>query len=250
MNIVTDVMIMAIPAPVLINIQTTLWKKIGLLALFGGGVFVMVAAILRVTMVMMVSYPTYTSLNTQRHQFEPRFQVVSFRNNAQLKNGPTAAIWSCREDFVAIAIGQAILIRPLFFKSFWTQKPTRNGRYTQGTSKTGSKPGVSFEMNTKRSHKNKQNDPFSVTAALATVDDYGGSQDNIINPYAGQEDLGNLTREHSRPFSGDLESGMAARHEKLVIHVSKLLKIENTEDNTTLQRMDQLRATNQARAWR
>lgn len=55
MNIITDMMIMAIPAPVLINVKTSLWKKVGLLALFGAGFFIMVAAILRVTMVLVVS---------------------------------------------------------------------------------------------------------------------------------------------------------------------------------------------------
>lgn len=55
MNVATDLLIMAIPAPVLFRLQTTMWKKVGLLALFGGGFFVMIAAILRVTMVLLVS---------------------------------------------------------------------------------------------------------------------------------------------------------------------------------------------------
>lgn len=55
MNILTDLMIMAIPAPVLIRVKTTVWKRLGLLALFGGGFFVMIAAILRVSMVLIVS---------------------------------------------------------------------------------------------------------------------------------------------------------------------------------------------------
>jgi uncharacterized membrane protein len=54
MNVVTDLVIMAIPAPVLINLQTTFWRRIGLLALFGAGFFIMIAAILRVTMVLLV----------------------------------------------------------------------------------------------------------------------------------------------------------------------------------------------------
>lgn len=54
MNIVTDLCIMAIPAPVVIPVKTTLWRRIGLLGLFGAGIFVMIAAILRVTMVLVV----------------------------------------------------------------------------------------------------------------------------------------------------------------------------------------------------
>ncbi|RYO77344.1 hypothetical protein DL766_007940 [Monosporascus sp. MC13-8B] len=139
MNVATDLLIMAIPAPVLMRVQTTIWKRIGLLALFGGGFFVMVAAILRVTMVLL------------------------------MKNGPVAAIWSCREDFVAIVVGQAILIRPMFAKSFWTGKYSGSGGYSSRPCKNSGNMGVSFEMNAKRTNKSKNRDPFSVTAALATV---------------------------------------------------------------------------------
>lgn len=56
MNVFTDVLIMAIPAPVVIPIKTALWKRIILIALFGAGLFIMIAAILRVAMVLVVSY--------------------------------------------------------------------------------------------------------------------------------------------------------------------------------------------------
>lgn len=55
MNIVTDLIIMAIPAPVVVPVKIGIWKRIGLLCLFGAGIFIMVAAILRVTMVLVVS---------------------------------------------------------------------------------------------------------------------------------------------------------------------------------------------------
>lgn len=55
MNIVTDLIIMLIPAPVLVGVRTTTWKKIGLLVLFTAGFFIMIAAIIRVTMVLIVS---------------------------------------------------------------------------------------------------------------------------------------------------------------------------------------------------
>lgn len=55
MNVLTDLLIMAIPAPVLLKLKTNIWKKVGLLALFGGGFFVMIAAVLRVSMVLIVS---------------------------------------------------------------------------------------------------------------------------------------------------------------------------------------------------
>lgn len=77
MNIVTDLCIMAIPAPAILTVRTTLQRKISLVIIFSAGIFVMIAAILRVSMVLVGG------------------------------DGGTAAIWSCREDFVAIAVGQA-----------------------------------------------------------------------------------------------------------------------------------------------
>lgn len=55
LNLLTDIAIMAIPAPVVLPAKMTIARKISVLILFGGGIFVMVAAVLRVTMVLLVS---------------------------------------------------------------------------------------------------------------------------------------------------------------------------------------------------
>lgn len=55
MNILTDLCIIAIPAPVVLRARTTLLRKFSLVLLFSGGFFVMIAAVLRVTYVMVVS---------------------------------------------------------------------------------------------------------------------------------------------------------------------------------------------------
>lgn len=57
MNLVTDACIMAIPVPVVLLVRTTFWKRAGLIFLFSAGIFIMVAAILRVTMVLIVDPP-------------------------------------------------------------------------------------------------------------------------------------------------------------------------------------------------
>ncbi|KAJ9661679.1 hypothetical protein H2198_001855 [Neophaeococcomyces mojaviensis] len=90
LNLTTDLCIMAIPTPVIIPLKTSIPRKIGLLLLFGGGTFVMMAAVLRVYYVLA--------------------QGV----------GQTSAIWSCREDIIAILVGQATMIRSLCTKRFWT----------------------------------------------------------------------------------------------------------------------------------
>ncbi|KFA76593.1 hypothetical protein S40288_09312 [Stachybotrys chartarum IBT 40288] len=152
MNLVTDACIMAIPVPVVLLVRTTFWKRAGLIFLFSAGIFIMVAAILRVTMVLIE------------------------------QNGPTAAIWSVREDFIAIVVGQAILLRPMFTKSFWT------GRHEVSSAAYSSRPSnQSSSQDTqyggfRRVFKSKSRDPFSVSLALATVQGERGheSMDNIL----------------------------------------------------------------------
>lgn len=56
MNVLTDMMIMAIPIPVVITVRIGWWKRIGVLSMFGAGIFIMIAAILRATMVLVVCY--------------------------------------------------------------------------------------------------------------------------------------------------------------------------------------------------
>jgi len=56
MNLITDLCIMAIPAPVILPVRATVWRKMGLYFLFGAGVFIMTAAILRVVFVLVVSF--------------------------------------------------------------------------------------------------------------------------------------------------------------------------------------------------
>lgn len=64
MNIITDICMMAIPAPVVLRVNMSMFKKISLILLFSGGFFIMIASILRVTFVMVVSqcYPAYQTL--------------------------------------------------------------------------------------------------------------------------------------------------------------------------------------------
>ncbi|ROV99833.1 hypothetical protein VSDG_03063 [Cytospora chrysosperma] len=138
LNVVTDIFILAIPAPVIFPVKTTVWRKISLIVIFSAGLFIMVAAILRVDFVLVQD------------------------------DGTTAAIWSCREDFVAIIVGQAPirprrtpgvtltttkLVRPAFTRRFWTGEMSQtssaqrtkssfpiqscNDAFEMGTSKKG-----------------------------------------------------------------------------------------------------------------
>jgi hypothetical protein len=191
-----------------------------------------------------------------------------FLTKLQLKNGPTAAIWSCREDVVAILVGQAILLRPMFTTTFWTGKYTGKGGYSTKPSKHSANLERSFEMNKKnrKSTKSKNADPFSITAALATVmgtdesppsGSPNGSTEQIIESSAGGHQVAvHKTNKHSEDSLVDMEKGPRHYKGREGIHVSKTVSVENTQqqqDPETWQRLyapgNSLRFTNNARAW-
>ncbi|KDN65794.1 hypothetical protein CSUB01_12532 [Colletotrichum sublineola] len=108
MNVATDLCILAIPTPIIKLVRASIWRKIGIYFLFSLGVFIITAAILRV----MLTYFPKGGL------------------------GP-AAMWSVREDFVAIFAGQAPMVVPLFKKRFWQRSaykftPKSSGQRSEG----------------------------------------------------------------------------------------------------------------------
>lgn len=57
LNILTDLIIAILPVATIAKIHTTVWKKIGLIFLFGAIVFIIVANIIWVVMVLVVRCP-------------------------------------------------------------------------------------------------------------------------------------------------------------------------------------------------
>ncbi|KAL1641261.1 hypothetical protein SLS58_006163 [Diplodia intermedia] len=86
LNVVTDAYLMSIPMPMLWKANLEIKRKLSLILVFGGGVFVMMAGILRCALI--IKDPV---------------------NGAQ-----AAGSWACRETFVAVVIGNAPMIYPLF----------------------------------------------------------------------------------------------------------------------------------------
>ncbi|TGZ79452.1 hypothetical protein EX30DRAFT_308781, partial [Ascodesmis nigricans] len=89
-NVASDIYIISIPLPVLWSARLPPRRKFMILLLFGGGFFVIIAAILRC--VLGLTSPVAT----------------------------TTAQWACRETFVAIVIGNAPMIKPLFSRTSWS----------------------------------------------------------------------------------------------------------------------------------
>jgi hypothetical protein len=177
LNLVTDMCIILIPIPIILPLKISYGRKFGLLLMFGAGVFVMIAAILRVYFVMVVSS---SCLN-------PTFPT-SLRY-LQLEKGETAAIWSCREDVVAIIIGQATMVRPLFTRRFWSDDPTGSSSYSSNKKSDGYEShelsrGSLPAAKASRLGFRPVKDPYNISALRSHGNE---SQEDII---AGEQNIG------------------------------------------------------------
>jgi hypothetical protein len=177
-------------------------------------------------------------------------------NSPQLGNGATAAIWSCREDVVAIVVGQAIFIRPIFTRCFWS-----HGLVVPNSAAIAAKkliPGTRTEavpLAPTRTHLDKRKkDPFSLSAALeshgsletdgdkTTLDGEGGS---ISSGRTG----GRSFREQPPPLPRK-----DSRRDTLVISVSQRVEVQTVESPSRgreegLAGGDYLAATNTAECY-
>ena len=227
MNLVTDLCIMAIPAPVILPVRTTLLRKIGLIILFFAGFFIMLAAVMRVVFVLV------------------------------LGNGVTAAIWSCREDIVAILVGQAILIRPLFTRTFWTRDFASVSRarlnapdeLDEGDSKNASRYG--YALSQVRFGKSRTRDPFSLSAALGSIPGSEAADKIDDVESSGASTSSGSYRPAPPAKDGEVGPGRGAAA-GLVINVSRQIEVERVESPTGKpeSRGSCLTATNQAQCWK
>lgn len=142
-NVVTDAVIVSIPMPLVIQAKVSVWRKLGLAFLLGAGIFVMVAAILRVVFVMQNAAPS-----------EP-------------------AIWAMRECFVATFVGNAPMIRPLFTKKFY-QGGYKDNNLSHGYNQSGSVPLDTYGTN---SHSKS----YFTSKAGTHADVESSSMENIID---------------------------------------------------------------------
>ncbi|KAJ6151338.1 hypothetical protein N7470_007932 [Penicillium chermesinum] len=85
LNVLTDIYLISIPAPMLFRARLRWREKVELLVLFSGGLFVMMCGILRCVLIL-----------------------TDGANGAE-----QAGSWACRETFVAVVIGNVPMIYPL-----------------------------------------------------------------------------------------------------------------------------------------
>lgn len=130
----------------------------------------------------------------------------------------------------------------MFTKNFWTGRySSSNTNFSSGPSKN-SKLGGSIEMNSARKGlKSKSRDPFSVTVALATVneDDHHlqrtSSTDHIFDQSHNRNDASFHNTRDGSISSAELEKGQLDKsNSKYVIHVSKQVRVETEEESPQL----------------
>ncbi|CAG7951885.1 unnamed protein product [Penicillium salamii] len=122
LNVITDIYLISIPAPVSYSRRPPIspltntffskmlfkarlkWReKLELVILFSGGLFVMMAGILRCVLILTVS-----SL-----EIDLKNQTL-MHNQAGANGAQQAGSWACRETFVAVVIGNVPMIYPMF----------------------------------------------------------------------------------------------------------------------------------------
>ncbi|GME54278.1 hypothetical protein GTA08_BOTSDO03595 [Neofusicoccum parvum] len=143
LNVLTDLFLMSIPMPMLWGANLKLKRKLSLIVIFGGGVFVMMAGILRC--VLIIQDPI---------------------NGAQ-----AAGSWACRETFVAVVIGNAPMIYPLFRRGIEKVYSTSGLSRVVHSSSRNNEPRGSVHLRSSLSKPARRGKLRSVNALPTTFND-------------------------------------------------------------------------------
>ncbi|KAK8852309.1 integral membrane protein PTH11 [Apiospora arundinis] len=159
LNLATDLCILSLPVPVLAKMRTNVLRKIGLVFLFGLGLFTMVAAVVRIVSIFVLDQES------------------------------AGALWSIREDFIAVVVTQAPMVYPLFGRKFW-ETAYGSGHGTSDDSvkhnpnnKSGGATGESHELTFGSATMNRvkrPKDPYSLTQLGITQVGGSESQEEMI----------------------------------------------------------------------
>ncbi|KAI9879363.1 MAG: hypothetical protein M1830_008751 [Pleopsidium flavum] len=152
LNVVTDLYLISIPLPLLWKARIPARRKYLLLVMFSGGIFVMMAGILRCVLIL-----------------------TAGANGAQ-----QAGSWACRETFVAIIIGNIPMIYPLFRRSMQRMGATWLFTHNGSTGRSGGGDGGGWSQqlsDRKADRKAKFSHPLSRSTLTGS-----DSVEHIVNP--------------------------------------------------------------------
>ncbi|KAH8154700.1 uncharacterized protein LAJ45_01231 [Morchella importuna] len=180
LNLSTDILIMAIPMPLLLKVKVPMRRKVVLIGMFSAGFFVMIAATLRCI---------YAFTNTQA-------------------NGLVIAIWSCREAFVAMIVGNVPMIKPIIsrYGGKWTNSSLSSSGKKGGKGGKGSNMNDSVELSSRSTGNHHSND--SERQICGTDSD---SMEHIVGKEGGLEIATSKTYEVTYENNEEAGLGYTAR---------------------------------------
>lgn len=141
LNVTTDAIILSIPLPLLWTLQVPKRQKIALILLLCSGLFVIAAALIRITMTL-VGSPSAVTING----------------------------WGVRETIAGILAVNIPIIRPVFTKSFWSRDFPPGSRKSKGST-----PHAHSRSAARPRSKFGNLDAYELDDDLATAVDYGNS---------------------------------------------------------------------------
>ncbi|KAI0170231.1 hypothetical protein BJ166DRAFT_190729 [Pestalotiopsis sp. NC0098] len=149
LNVATDIYLLTIPVPMLWNAKIPLWKKLGLILLFSGGIFVTMAGILRCVLILA----------------------------NDVTGAQDGSAWAVRETFVAVVTSNVPLIFPLVRRwvgntlgSFSSRKDSRSGMPTGGNHGSIPLPDRSWHSRKDEEHFSNGGDAYA----------FAGSRERIV----------------------------------------------------------------------
>ncbi|EED17080.1 hypothetical protein TSTA_021370 [Talaromyces stipitatus ATCC 10500] len=176
LNVLTDAFLLFIPLPLLWKVDIGLKRKISLMVLFSGGLFIIAASIIRAAVV--------------------------------LTSGPDGAVqgskWACRETFVSIAVANIPIIFPLIRscanKIGLSALFSSSGRPSNSHPLT-SKRGTGHEL---RSRSNRRHNPMSIPGGTAWDSDEQilANNNHVHVSINGNDNGDNESDDHSKTKGG------------------------------------------------
>ncbi|KAK8120612.1 hypothetical protein PG999_004732 [Apiospora kogelbergensis] len=170
LNIVTDIYLMAIPVPMLLNARLKTIKKLGLCLLFSGGIFVGTAAILRCVLALK----------------DPN------------DNADTSAAWAVRESFVAILVTNMPVLWPSILRATQAVRSVLLLRYASLPSERGTSAQPVYELRTKKGRRMRKS-TYHITTTGGACDFTHTTTTKTTSP--GTQGGGEEGRKAAKPFS-------------------------------------------------
>ncbi|MCJ1389993.1 hypothetical protein MMC18_002851 [Xylographa bjoerkii] len=114
LQITADMFVLAIPVPVILGLQLPLKQKLGVMSIFGAGIFVTIASCIRLACLVQ-------SLNDPANALDATTSTVSF------------AIWTVVEMYLAIIVSCMSTVKPFIYKVRpWVREiSTRHSQYSK-----------------------------------------------------------------------------------------------------------------------